>query len=183
MSGRTTSAPARSYTSGCRSWHTTTTSWPARLHSRASARAYPFEPAPPRRSPCRSTIRAPPSSTHRGVLGEDRGARDRLSQPACADERDVVLALRAQDLADFPQQGVDVVADAALAELAEGREVAPDLRRVDVRVVGDLLGRDPLLAHLLRLRQHLEVAREACRDADGAAVGCRCGWGPGFQGL
>ena len=68
------------------------------------------------------------------------------------------------------EQRVDRVADAALAELAEVREVAPDLRRVDVRVVGDLLRGDALLAHLLRLRQHLQVAREAGGDADGEAV-------------
>ena len=91
------------------------------------------------------------------------------SRPA-PDERDVVLALRAQDLADLAEQAVDRVADAALAELAEVREVAPDLRRVDVRVVGDLLRGDAVLAHLLRLRQHLEVAREARGDADADAV-------------
>ena len=34
----TTCAPPRSYCSGARSWQTTMTSWPARLHSRASAR-------------------------------------------------------------------------------------------------------------------------------------------------
>ena len=77
-----------------------------------------------------------------------------------------MLALRAQDLADLAEQRVDVVADAALAELAEAGEVAPDLRRVDVRVVRDLLRGDPLLAHLLRLRQHLQVPAQARRDAD-----------------
>ena len=81
-------------------------------------------------------------------------------------ERDVVLALRAQDLADLAEQRVDVVADPALAELAEAGEVAPDLRRVDVRVVGDLLRGDALLAHLLRLGQHLEIAGQPRRDAD-----------------
>ena len=98
------------------------------------------------------------------VLGEDRRARDRLAEAPGADERDVVLALRAEDLADLGEQRVDVVADPALAELAEGGQVAADLRRVDVRVVGDLLRGDALLAHLLRLRQHLEVPGEARRD-------------------
>ena len=82
------------------------------------------------------------------------------------DQRDVVLALRAQDPADLPEQRLDVVADAALAELAEAGEVAADLRRVDVGVVRDLLGGDPVLAHLLRLRQHLQVPAQARRDAD-----------------
>ncbi len=38
------------------------------------------------------------------VLGEDRGRRDRLAEPAGADERDVVLALRPQDLPDRVEQ-------------------------------------------------------------------------------
>ena len=62
-------------------------------------------------------------------------------------------------------QRVDVVADAALAELAEAGEVAADLGRVDVGVLGELLRGDRLPAHLARLGQHLQVAREARRDA------------------
>ena len=38
ISGRTVSAPPRSYSSGRGSWEKTTTSCPPRLHSRASAR-------------------------------------------------------------------------------------------------------------------------------------------------
>ena len=63
-------------------------------------------------------------------------------------------------------QRVDVVADAALAELAEAGEVAADLGRVDVRVLGEFLRGDRLAAHLARLGQHLQVAREARRDAE-----------------
>src|SRR6185503_18625821 len=63
----------------------------------------------------------------------------------------------------------------ALAELAEAGEVAPDLRRVDVGVLRQLLRGDRLLAHLARLREHLEVAREARRDAEREAVGERPG--------
>src|SRR5262249_61464656 len=80
------------------------------------------------------------------VLAEDRRAGDRLAEPACADEGDVVLALGAEDLPDLAEQPVDRVADAPLAELAEVRKVTADLRRVDVRVVGDLLRRDAVLA-------------------------------------
>ena len=86
---------------------------------------------------------------------------------------DVVLPLSAEDLADLAEQRVDVVADAALAELAERRQIAPDLGRVDVRVVRDLLRGDPALAHLLRLRQHLQVPAEPSRDADGQTIGRR----------
>ena len=102
----------------------------------------------------------------KAVVGKDVGARDRLPEVACAEERDVVLVGRAQDLADLRDERVDVVADTSLAELPEARQVAPDLGRVDVRVVGQLLGGDRLLAHLLGLRQHLQVARQARRDAE-----------------
>src|SRR5437588_8702714 len=59
MSGITTSAPPTSYASGCRSWQKTTTSCPARPHSRASARVYTFDPVPPSRYPCQSRMRIP----------------------------------------------------------------------------------------------------------------------------
>src|SRR3954447_23227625 len=103
------------------------------------------------------------------VVGEDVRAGDRLAEVPRAEESDVVLAACAQDLADLRDERVDVVAHAALAELAEAGQVAPDLRRVDVRVVGQLLRGDRVLAHLLRLREDLEVAREARRDAEGEA--------------
>src|SRR5205823_10102073 len=61
------------------------------------------------------------------VLLDDRRARDRLAESAGADQRDVVLALRAQDLPDLAEQAVDAVADPALAELAEAREITTDL--------------------------------------------------------
>ncbi len=92
-----------------------------------------------------------------------------------AEQGDVVLARGAQDLADLRDQRVDVVADAALAELAEARQVAADLGRVDVRVVGELLRGDRLLAHLARLGQDLEVARQPRRDAEREAVAVRQG--------
>jgi hypothetical protein len=47
-----------------------------------------------------------------------------------------MLAGGVQDLADLADQRLDAVTDAALAELAEPGEVAPDLRGVDVRVLG-----------------------------------------------
>ena len=100
------------------------------------------------------------------MVGEDVGAGDRLAEVAGAEEGDVVLAGGAQDLADLRDQRLDVVADAALAELAEAGEVAADLGRVDVRVLGEFLRGDRLAAHLAGLGQHLQVAREARRDAE-----------------
>ena len=96
---------------------------------------------------------------------------DRLAEVAGAEQRDVVLAAGAQDLADLRDQRVDVVAHAALAELAEAGEVAPDLRRVHVRVLGELLRGDRLLAHLAGLREHLQIARQAGGHAEREAVG------------
>ena len=125
-----------------------------------------------RRTPCRpasgstskiATIRKPWSAK----MSELAIAWPRLPG---AEQRDVVLARGPQDLADLGDERVDVVADAALAELAEAREVAADLGRVDVRVVGELLRGDRLLAHLARLDQDLEVAREPRRDAEREAL-------------
>ena len=70
-------------------------------------------------------------------------------------------------------QDFDVVADAALAELAEPGEVAADLGRVDVRVLADLLRGDPVLAHLLGLDEHPEVPAQARRDAHGQPLAGR----------
>jgi hypothetical protein len=98
------------------------------------------------------------------VLGEDRRARDRLAEPAGADQRDVVLALGAEDLADLAEEAVDVVAHPSLAELSERGQVTADLRRVDVRVVGHLLGGDALLPQLLGLRENLEVPAQSRGD-------------------
>jgi hypothetical protein len=73
------------------------------------------------------------------VVGEDGRRGDRTAQVAGADQSDVVLAGRAQDAADLPDQGVDVVADPALAELAEAGQVTADLSGVDVGVLADHL--------------------------------------------
>ena len=55
------------------------------------------------------------------VVGEDVRGGDRRAEVAGAEQRDVVLAGGPQDLADLADQRLDVVADAALAELPEAR--------------------------------------------------------------
>src|SRR5262249_32759438 len=76
----------------------------------------------------------------------------------------------AQDLADLGDQEVDVVADPALAELAEAGEVAADLGGVDVRVLADLLRRDRVAPLLLGLGQDLQVSGQSGGDADGQSM-------------
>ena len=73
------------------------------------------------------------------VVGEDVGGGDRRAQVAGSEQRDVVLSRGPKDLADLGHKRVDVVAHAALAELSEPREIAPDLRGVHMCVVGELL--------------------------------------------
>ncbi len=79
--------------------------------------------------------------------------------------------VRPQDLPDLRHERVDVVAHPALAELAEARQVAADLGGVDVRVVRQLLGRDRLAPHLLRLGQDLQVSRQSGRDPEREPLG------------
>src|SRR4029079_18246136 len=97
------------------------------------------------------------------VVGEDVGAGYRLAEVAGPEEDDVVLARAAQDLPDLLDQRVHAVADAPLPELPEARQVTADLGRVDVRVLGELLGGGRALPHLPRLDQDPEVARHTRR--------------------
>src|SRR5579884_2512181 len=117
-----------------------------------------------------SSTAVPPTSEPIFSGSRSKTAATLIPCSAKIDERAVVLPLRAQDAPDLDEQRLDRVADAALAELAEVREVAADLRRVDVRVVGDLLRGDAVLAHLLGLRQHLQVPGQAGGHADPDAV-------------
>ncbi len=83
-----------------------------------------------------------------------------------APNSDVVLPGAPQDRADLCDERLDVVADAALAELAEARQIPPDLGRVDVRVIGQRPRGNRLLAHLARLREHLQGAPQPRGNAE-----------------
>ena len=61
----------------------------------------------------------------------------------------------------MPLQVLDVVADAADAELAEVREVLADLRGVEVELLGERLRRDGLDPGGLQLIEAAEVDRQA----------------------
>jgi hypothetical protein len=100
------------------------------------------------------------------MIGEDVGPRDRLPEVAGAEESDVVLAGGVEDLADLVDERLDPVAHSALAELAKAGEVAADLGGVDVGVLGELLRGDRFAAHLARLDQDLQIARQARRHTE-----------------
>jgi hypothetical protein len=60
-----------------------------------------------------------------------------------------------------PLQILHVIADAANAELAEVRQVLANLRRVEVKLFGEGLGRDRFDAGQFELRQASQVDRES----------------------
>ena len=79
-------------------------------------------------------------------LAEPRVVREREPEIAGAHDGDGDVPIEAEDLPQVPAQLLDVVADAAHAELAERREVLADLRGVEVKLLGQRLrghGRAP----------------------------------------
>src|SRR5262249_52784412 len=63
-----------------------------------------------------------------GIVGQ------RESEVAGADDRHAQLPVEAENLAQMPFEIADVIADATHAELAEIREVFPDLRGVEMKL-------------------------------------------------
>src|SRR5262245_13656105 len=99
------------------------------------------------------------------LLTEPRVVGERQSEVARADDRDSQFAVQAKDLPQMPAQVADVIADAADAEFAEIREVLADLGGVEVKALGEPLGRDGLHAGGLELVQAPQVHREpVCRE-------------------
>ena len=84
-------------------------------------------------------------------LAEARVVGQRQAEVAGADDGDAQLAVEAEDLSQMPLQILDVVADAAHAELAEVGQVLADLRGVQVELLGERLRRDGLDAGGLEL--------------------------------
>src|SRR5262245_29189929 len=71
------------------------------------------------------------------VVPEARVVREREAQVAGAEDHHLQLPVEAQDLAEVAPQILDVVAHAADPELAEMREILPDLRRVEAELLGE----------------------------------------------
>ena len=83
---------------------------------------------------------------------EARVVGQRQAEVAGAEHRHPQLAVEAEDLAQVQLQILDVVADAAHAELAEVGQVLADLGGVQVELLGQRLRRDGLDAGGLELR-------------------------------
>ena len=81
-----------------------------------------------------------PSWRKPGIVGQ------RETEVAGAHDGDAQVAIEAENLPQMPAQILDVVADAADAELAEIREVLADLRGVEVELLGERLRGDRLHA-------------------------------------
>src|SRR5437867_1684200 len=79
----------------------------------------------------------------------------------------VVLLVETQDLDEMTLQLGDVVAHPAHSELTEVREIFPDLRRVEVELVGQLARGDGLDARLLEKAQAAQVEGQAVRCQPG----------------
>jgi hypothetical protein len=71
-----------------------------------------------------------------------------------------VLAVETQEGVEVIGQGLDVVADAADAELPELGQVLADLRGGEVVALRHLLRGDPLDAELLEMAQTAQIERE-----------------------
>src|SRR5204863_9239921 len=83
------------------------------------------------------------------------------AQIAESHEGDLPLAVETKDALELRLQTRDVVADAAHTELAEIREVFPDLGRVQAEPLRQLLRRDGLDPVLLELLQAARVDGQA----------------------
>ncbi len=75
-------------------------------------------------------------------LPEPRIVGERESEIAGAEDRDAHGAIEPEDHPQVALELLDVVADAAHAELAEVREVLPNLRGVQMELLGQRLRRD-----------------------------------------
>ena len=104
---------------------------------------------------------------------EARIVGQRQAEVAGAHHRDAQLAIEAEDLAQVALQVLDVIADAADAELAEVGEVLADLRRVEVELLGQRLRRDGLDAGGLELVEAAQVDRQPIGGQLGNRLGGR----------
>src|SRR5262249_9390945 len=87
--------------------------------------------------------------------------RHGLADPPETTERDLPLRVDAQDRRDLLHEMADIVAFALLAELAEVREIAPDLRGGDPDTIRQIAGGDGRMPFIEEILQGAVVDREA----------------------
>ena len=90
-----------------------------------------------------------------GIVGQ------RKAEVAGTHDHHAQLAIEPENLPQMPAQFLDVIADAAHAELAEVREVFSDLRRVEVELFGKRLRGNRLHAGGIELVETAQVHRQA----------------------
>src|SRR5690348_5553805 len=78
-----------------------------------------------------------------------------------AHDRHVQAPIESEDLAQMPAQVLDVIADAADAELAKVREILPNLRGIELELFGEHLRRDRVHARDIELVQTPKIHRQA----------------------
>ena len=102
-----------------------------------------------------------PFTAKAGVVGEGE------AEVAGAHDGDPQFAVEAENLAEVALEILDVIADTADAELAEIRQVLPDLRGVQVKLLGQRLRGNGFDAGVFELSQAAQV--------DGKAIGRELG--------
>ena len=95
------------------------------------------------------------------VVAEARVVGERQAEVAGAQDDDLELAIEAEDLAQVPAQVLDVVADAADAELAELGEVLADLGGVEAELLGQAAGRHGVDASRLEGFERSQIDRQS----------------------
>ena len=159
-------APARrSRRCRCARCSTTFLSSPDVVDRHAAAR---LAGRPSRSAMSNSATISKPSWRKPGIVGE------REAEVAGAHDRDAQLAIEAEDLPQVAPQILDVVADAADAELAEVREVLADLRGVEVELLGERLRRDGLDAGGFERVEAAQVDRQAVGGELGDLIALCC---------
>ena len=110
--------------------------------------------------------------TKPGVIGE------RQAQVARSHDGDSKMAIEPKDLTQMPTQFLDVVADAANAELTEVRQILANLRRVELKLLGERFRGDRLHARPIERVQAAEVHGQSPGRELRHLIGCRTGLVP-----
>jgi hypothetical protein len=107
----------------------------------------------------------------KALRGETAGVRERLPEVSGPDDRESPRLIEAENRQEVALERGDVVADAADAELAEGRQVLADLRRAQVEAPSEALGGDMRGAFCLQVREAAQIEGQPRRRQlrDGAA--------------